>query len=101
MNLHLVTRAGRPLRGFARGPGAQAALRVSAPPVCCMPAILPHRRVADRRESLIGEMLVEGEALADFQTAHDFEAHAVDKTQVAPIGHEQSRGIRAVSGRRG
>jgi hypothetical protein len=36
MNLHLVTRARCPLRGFARGPGAQAALRVSAPPVCCI-----------------------------------------------------------------
>ena len=34
-------------------------------------------------------MPVEGEALADVQTAHDFEADAVDQTQVSPIGDEQ------------
>ena len=35
-------------------------------------------------------MLVKGEALADVQTAHDFEAHAVDQTRASTIGDEQS-----------
>ena len=34
--------------------------------------------------------MVKGEALADVQTAHDFEAHAVDQAQASPIGDEQS-----------
>ena len=90
MNLHLVTRAGRPF-GASRA-GQALRLLFGCPRRRSAVCGLVYRTGgwADRREPLLREMPVEGEALAHVEATHHLEACAVDEAQLTTLGDEQS-----------